>query len=86
MQTTIDFERPIAPRDPNIDARDVKRVSRQSGEILYRLMRGPATNSELCAMALNYRARVSDLRAAGYVIRCQRREGGLTVYTLEGQP
>lgn len=72
----------IPPVDPNVSPADVKRLAGQSLAILQRLQRGPATNVELARISLKYTSRVSDLRAAGYVVECERREKGLTVYRL----
>ena len=43
--------------------------SPQNMIILGRLQCGPATNRELAGLALNYRARISDLRVLGFDIR-----------------
>lgn len=64
---------------------DRDRLSAQCRAILARLERGAATNAELAGMALKYTSRVSDLRAVGYVIDCDRVEGGLTRYRLVGR-
>ncbi len=74
---------PVAPRDPHVQPQDRPRLRGQNAAILKRLRRGPATNRELAAFALNYRARVSDLRAAGYVIQCDQMAGGLSWYELK---
>jgi len=62
-----------------------RRLNKQCQAILSRLREGPATNRELANIALKYTSRVSDLRDAGHTIRCTRKRGGLTVYTLEGE-
>jgi len=60
------------------------RRASQKQKILARLRQGPATNSELVAMSLNYRARISDLRADGYDIICvQPTDNGVTEYRLK---
>jgi hypothetical protein len=84
-QQLLDFDRPIPPRDPHIDPRDVPRVSRQCRLILERLRQGPATNAELVGIAMNLTGRISDLRGAGYVIVGKRIEGGLWEYRLKNQ-
>lgn len=61
---------------------DHKRLSRQCADILAMLRRGSCTNRELAAVSLKYTSRVSDLRDAGYVIECERLDGGLTRYRL----
>ena len=73
----------VAPCDPNIDDRDVVRVGTQAAQILRLLQCRPATNLELSGISLKYTGRISDLRAAGYTIKCHREHGGLTTYTLE---
>ena len=65
---------------------DRPRLNRQCLKILARLREGPATNRELAEIALNYRARTSDLRNAGYTIDCERKPGGKSIYTLKGEP
>lgn len=82
MQATLDFDRP--PTDPNVHAGDIDRLTGQNAAILSRLRQGPATNVELAAISLNYRARISDLRAYGFRIVCTRGVGGLNVYRLMG--
>ncbi len=65
---------PVEPRDPKVPRVSRKRLSKQSTAILVRLMGGPATNLELGGnpgmFGLNYRARISDLRAGGYAVEC----------------
>lgn len=72
----------LPPRDPNVTTSDVPRLTGQNAAILARLKQGPATNVELAAMALKYGGRISDLRAAGYRIECERGEGGINTYRL----
>lgn len=76
-------KRGIEPRDPNTDVRDVRRLMGQNAAILARLQQGPATTSELATIALKYTGRLSDLRAAGYVIKCHRGTGGNNIYRLQ---
>ena len=61
------------------------RLSAQCVKILTRLRSGDATNAELCALALNYRARISDLRRHGFGIKVKSRDRatGVTLYRLE---
>jgi hypothetical protein len=61
---------------------DKKRLTGQCAAILARLECGSATNVELASMSLKYTSRLSDLRAAGHVIECERKAGGLSVYRL----
>lgn len=75
--------RPLVPRDPNVAARDITRLTGQNAAILRRLRQGPATNDELIRISRKYTSRISDLRAAGFVIVCERQGGGLTTYTLQ---
>jgi hypothetical protein len=66
----------------SVSPEDAPRLSRQCAALLARLRLGPATNRELAAISLKYTSRVSDCRAAGYAIDCERLDGGLTRYTL----
>lgn len=84
-QTTLDFDRPVSPRDPNVDGLDVPRLTGQNAAILARLKAGPATNAELAAISLKYTSRVSDIRAAGFVVRSTRIDGGTWRYWLEAK-
>lgn len=80
------FDRPIPVYDPSpsfvTDKPMQARLSRQCALILARLQQGPATNRELCDIALKYNARISELRAAGYVVVCasEDRATGLSIY------
>lgn len=78
----FDNPRTLRAADPNIDAADEPRLSAQCQTILARLQSGPATNTELAAIALKYTSRISDLRKAGYSVTNKRQSGGVTVYTL----
>ena len=62
----------------------VPRVSAQSVRIIERLRQGRATNAELAGISLKYTARVSDIRAAGYDVRCVEhdRATGVAWYAL----
>jgi hypothetical protein len=80
------FHEPIIPvRDRNVVDDDKPRLTGQNAAILERLKHGPATNDELSRIARKYTSRISDLRAAGYRITCEREPGGdgLTWYRLE---
>jgi len=77
---------PTPPCDPHIHRADISRVSGQTARIVDLLRRGPATNVELAAVSLKYTSRVSDARAAGYTIECERVRDGVTRYTLTGEP
>lgn len=61
------------------------RLSAQNAAIVQRLLQGPATNHELSQLALNYRARISEIRKAGWVLKIQSRDydTGRVVYVLE---
>ncbi len=74
----------LTPTDPNVAAAAAPRLSRQCAAILERLRRGRTTNASLCGLALNYRARVSDLRKHGYDVRCVQQDQvtGLAWYAL----
>lgn len=60
------------------------RLSNQCSMILGRLMQGRATNRELSGIALNYRARISELRQLGHDIRVvlHNRATGFAQYAL----
>jgi len=75
---------PAIPVNVTVDQREAKRLSAQSRRILERLQHSPATNSELAAMALNYRARISELRQAGYPVEVFDRDfsTGVAKYRL----
>jgi hypothetical protein len=79
------FREPLAPCDPHLDERDKPRLSGQCETILRLLEAGPRTNAELAAVSLKYTSRISDIRAAGYGVTCQRLEGGVTLYRLGGR-
>lgn len=71
-----------APRDPHVAAADTKRLTGQNAVILHLLQQGPCTNVELAKVSLKYTSRLSDLRAAGYTVVCERGQGGLNTYWL----
>lgn len=64
------------------DPHEIARLSSQNAKILARLQQGPASNRELAELSLKYTSRLSDLRHAGYDVRCERGEHGLNIYTL----
>ena len=65
---------------------EAPRLSKQCGKILERLKLGRASNFELAEFALKYTSRISDLRAAGYMIDVVEKdhESGRRVYELKG--
>jgi len=74
----------LPPTDPHVkQLGDVVRFTTQNDVILDRLEQGPAANYQLAELAINYRARISDLRAHGYGIHCDRSNG---VYRLVSRP
>lgn len=74
----------LLPRDSHVTApAEIARLASQSLKILERLHRGPASNHELAQISLKYTSRISDLRAAGCVVTCERKSGGGAVYTLQ---
>ena len=82
-------ERPqqVLPRDPAVRKCDKKRLSDQTRKVLARLREGPASNAELGEICLNMRARVSDLRAARFVVtNYDRQKSGLSMYRLDFDP
>lgn len=69
------------------DAEDVPRLTEQNTKMLAFLRIGPATNRQLMVIAMNYRARISELREwlqnnTGETIRCIRGKGGLNWYEI----
>jgi hypothetical protein len=66
---------------------ELPRLTAQCIAVLERLQQGRASNHELCAIALKYNARISDLRAAGYIIVCidRNRKTGIAYYELRGR-
>jgi hypothetical protein len=75
----------LQPRDSHVtDPAELRRLTGQSAAILARLQRGPATARELSALSLKYTSRISDLRKAGYDVRCREdAETGVSTYTLD---
>jgi hypothetical protein len=66
-------------------AKDRSRFGNQRDFILSMLEKGPVLRSELVNVARNVTARISELRASGYDIECQRyNDTGETVYCLLG--
>ena len=61
---------------------EIQRLSGQNDRILAALRAGPKTARDLAAISLKYTSRISDLRKAGYVVRCDEKPGGLSVYSL----
>ena len=75
-----------SPCDHRVVEEEKPRLQGQCKEILELLQsRVKITNRELADLALNYRARISDLRAAGYDITCVDRDHktGLAMYELD---
>ena len=66
---------------------EVKRLSAQCQKILGLLEGGPVTNDELSRISRKYTGRISELRAAGYVIRVLSHDhkSGLVTYELRGR-
>lgn len=72
---------PVA--DTRAPEADRPRLTKQCLAILERLQHGPASRSELTAIALNATARISDLRRCGFNVQMvERHESGLTIYAL----
>lgn len=65
-----------------------RRLRRQCYTLLARLRLGPATNYELAAIACNYTARLSELRAEGFTIdlEARNRVTGHVTYRLVAEP
>lgn len=66
--------------DPNAARVDVERLTGQNRQVYERLLRGPATNMELCAITHRFSARLFDLRKAGvHIETVEARDGSGTV-------
>lgn len=78
------FVADIASRCPSLQ-QESPRLNAQCRAILARLREGPASNVELSGMALNYTARISDLRRTGFTIACvgRDRKAGTSWYELK---
>lgn len=74
----------MAKLNPSVRPADRARLSAQQGAILDLLIARPRTAMELSQTALNYRARISELRQAGHIVDCDHKKGGRTVYTYRG--
>jgi hypothetical protein len=74
----------VTPTHRAVHPDAIPRLGGQNKAILDRLKRDRATNSELADMALNYRARVSDLRKHGctIVVEDEDHRTGLAWYRL----
>jgi len=83
QKSLFDVPTGLPATDPNCDARDMVRLAGQNAAILERLRTAAATNAELAGISLKYTSRISDLRKAGFTIRCVRGEGGANWYRLE---
>jgi hypothetical protein len=71
----------------NVDSVQEPRLTRHNQIILDMLREGPVTNVEIAKVSKNHTARISNIRAEGYDIRCDflDRKTGLTQYTLVGR-
>lgn len=78
----------LPPTDPQVRTtiEEIVRFTGQNQVILDRLRRGPAKNFELAALAINYRARISDLRNYGFEIKVEKVSGGTNQYLLKREP
>lgn len=89
-QLNFDFEtrpantRVIRVTDSTVDADSKPRLSKKCLEVLEMLRKGEVTNVELVQVALDYRGRIRDLRAAGFQIQCldKQSKSGVTRYKL----
>lgn len=89
-QLNFDFEtrpantRVIRVTDNTVDPESKPRLSKKSLEVLVMLRKGEVTNVELAQIALDYRGRIRDLRAAGFRIECldKQSKSGVTRYKL----
>ena len=75
-----------SPCDWKVPDEAKPRLGRQCQAILDRLREGPVNNRDLAVnYSIKYTARISDLRKAGYVIKCKRHQfaTGEAWYQLE---
>lgn len=74
--------------DINVDSVQRPRLSAHCETILTMLRAGTVSNVEIAKVSKNHTARISNLRKAGYVIKCRfiDKKTGLTEYTLLKQP
>lgn len=97
MNTLFDMTDPIGsygqriePCDPHVDhPAERARLSGKAALVLDLLREGERSNVELArAAGHRFGGRISDLRAAGYVIKCveHNRATGHAVYRLEREP
>jgi hypothetical protein len=81
---------PIEPCDPHVDhPAERARLMGKAAQVLDLLRAGEQTNLELArAVGHRFGGRISDLRAAGYVIKCveHNRATGHAVYRLVSEP
>lgn len=78
----------ILPSDTHVtEPVEVSRLAGQNAVILARLRSGPCTREEIAAIGRNPTARISDLRKAGYDVRCieHDRKTGFSRYALIGE-
>ena len=77
----------LLPTDTHVtDLPEVRRLAGQNAAILARLQAGPASARDLAQLSLKYTSRISDLRRAGYDVRCTESRGGRSIYTLHEEP
>lgn len=85
-QRFLDFDGGAGIQTPHPSGENPRRLSAQCEQILARLKRGPASNTELSAIAMRYSARIFDLRRRGYKIEITARDTdtGAVTYELTG--
>ncbi len=69
------------------DRKDVPRLTRQNARLLAMLRAGPVRNCDMITIALNYRARISEIRSYlehryGQTVVCEAGAGGVNVYRI----
>ncbi|MDR3582543.1 MAG: hypothetical protein P4L67_04690 [Candidatus Pacebacteria bacterium] len=72
--------------DPNVAIHARRRLSGQNRRILDLLSEGPARLRDIAAIAAKYTSRISDLRKAGCVIKCEEQSDGNSIYELISKP
>ena len=83
LQLTFDYSDPFDHAVARVPSYKRKAMSKQCRAVLERLQRGPATSRELCYIAINYRARISELREHfGLTIHCEELSGMPSIYSI----
>jgi hypothetical protein len=73
--------------NPSVSVADTERLSEQAKEVYRRLLEGPAMNHELSDIAMQYNARIYEIRKMletyGKTVKMKRFGGGTNQYFIE---